>query len=655
MLSFIIEELKTKQPYQPQGPEADDLQSMKADYRIAYQEYFKPNRWLQRKGVVEYMQKCEDSSIGLWTPTRKDSWRNNLTSSIIQEKQDAIVASVADLNLQPEIRSFSMYGNELNGMADALESLIEVCDVQNNTEDKDRYHVRDQLTYGTIAKEVQFVTRMKKGSLVKKENAETGEVSVTKVPETVDGYISTSTIPLDRIILGDVTQPYIWLQPYVFKEYVLKYIDAWAMFHNWPNWKYVKPVTSVPREWGETAAQTEHNYDISNCLVRMVVQESTFLNTYKIALNDVLMTPPGRPMPGKFVDKEYSVAWAPLIPLNAKCAFGESLVYRMRNEAVMRDFFYNALTDRVRQELEPPVVTSFRSALNRQMYRPGSATPVGSDFKVEPLIMPSNGSNLAFEMIQFIEKNISNASVAQVMQGQSQAGGQTAFEIREQIKNSLRVMWNVFSAVAEVKRQETNLKLRLIMEHYPEMGVSKIDSELSEAVGEIKRIFSTRGQAKGGEGERNVAFASLGDKNAFNLSKMLERDELAAKEFGTPRKWHVLDPDTVRKSKHMVYVIVNPTQRRSKQADKMQIMQDYQEFAQNPRIDQDWNTRMRLKASGHDPEEAMVKDDASQGQVQNQVMQGIQRPRAAPGIVGGQSLMPDQQAAQANAIQSEML
>lgn len=621
MLSFIKAELETKQPYNPKGEEALEIQRMKADYTISYLEYFKENRWLQRKGIVEYMQKCEDTSIGLYSPTRLDSWRNNMTTSVVQEKLDTIVAAVADLNLQPELRSYSIYGNELAPMADGLESLIEICDQQNNTEDKDRYHVREQLTYGTIAKEVQFVTRSKKGNLVTKENPLTGEVKTKDIPDVVDGYISTNTIPLDRIILGDVTQPYIWLQPYIFKEYVMKYTDAWAIFRNWPNWKYVKPVTSVPRQWGETASQTERNFDIANGLVRMVVQESTFLNTYKIALNDVLMTQPGRPMPGKFVDKEYSIAWTPLIPLNTKCAFGESLVYRMRNEAVLRDFFYNALTDRVRQELEPPVVTSFRTALNRQMYRPGSSTPVGSDFKVEPLILPNNGSNLAFEMIQFIEKNISNASVAQVMQGQTQAGSQTAFEIQQQIKNSLRVMWNVFSAVAEVKRQETNLKLRLIMEHYPEMGIGKIDGAISDAVGGIKRIFTTRGQAKGGEGEKNVAFAPLGDKSAFNLSKMLERDELSASEFGTPRKWNVIDPEVMRKSKHSVFVIVNPTQRKSKQADKAQIKQDYIEFSQNPLIDQEWNIRQRLKASGYDPEEALKKEEPGVPQLDAQMAQ----------------------------------
>lgn len=620
MMSFILEELKKKVPYTPQGEEADYLNQLRADYEIAAEEYFKTNRWLQRKGIQEYSQKCEDASIGLWTPTTKDPWRNNITTSIIQEKLDAIVSATADLNLQAELRSFSIYGNEMEEAANGLEGLLEIANVENNSEDKVRYDVRNQLTYGTICKEVSFVTRTNRISRIRKDDFVKGEVSYTDLADIQEGRINTNVMPLDRVILGDVTQPHIWNQPYIIKDYTLKYTQAWTMFGQWANWKFVKPFTSITRKWADTAAQSEANYDIANGLVRMLVYEYKWQNKYAIVLNDVLMTDPKRPMPGQFTPPEYSVTWAPLIPISNQCAFGESLVYRMRNEALLRDFFYNALVDRTRQELEPPVVTSFRSVVNRQMYRPGTATPVGSDFKVQPLILPNNGTNSSIQMIEFIEKNLANASIAQIAQGQNAgAGPQTKFEVQQQLKNSLRVMWNVFSAVAESKRQESVLMLRLILEHYPEMGNSKIDDEISNAVGGIRKVFTTRGQVAGGEGQRNVAFASMGEKPGFDLSNMLARDEISAKEFGTARKWNLLDPDTIRKSKHTVFVMVNPSQRKSKQADQAQVMQDYVEFSTNPLIDQEWNTKQRLRASGIDPDDAMKKNAPMQPQAEAQM------------------------------------
>ena len=147
-----------------------------------------------------------------------------------------------------------------------------------------------------------------------------------------------------------------------------------------------------------------------------------------------------------------------------------------------------------------------------------------------------------------------------------------------------------------------------------------------------------------------MAFAPLGDKSAFNLSKMLERDELSASEFGTPRKWNVIDPEVMRKSKHSVFVIVNPTQRKSKQADKAQIKQDYIEFSQNPLIDQEWNTRQRLKASGYDPEEALKKEEPGVPQLDAQMAQmGANNAKQAP----MPAMKTPEDVTQANAMQRE--
>lgn len=631
MLSFVLNDLKNKKPYYPKGVELDYLNSERADFNAASQEYFREHKQLQNKNINDYISACESTGLGLPRMTKKDPWRNNMVTPVVQEKLDAVVAAVADLNLQPELRSFSIHGDEMNEMADGMEGLLEIAHVLNNTEDKDRFHNRQFLQDGAICKDVQFKQQIKKASRIIKESFKDGSIDYKDIPDEVEGRIDVSTIPLNRIILGDVTQHQMSNQPFIFKDYTLKYLEAWALFHEWENWSFVRPVSSVSRMWGETPIQQEFSDDIANGLVRMIIKENVWLNQFSISLNGVLMTKPGRPMPGRFTAKEYSVTWTPLIPLG-KLAFGESMVYRMRNDAILRDFFVNALVDRKRQDLEPPVVTSFRTVLNRQMYRPGTATPVGSDFKVTPLIQAQTGADSAFAMIDFIDKSLSNASISPLAQGQNQGGGITALQIREQMKNQLKVMWNIFSAVAESKRQETNLMLRLIMEHYPEMGVGKVDSAISDFVGGIRKSFSTRGQVKGGEGERKVAFANLDDAPTLKISQMLEREQRAKTDLGSPQKWYLIDPTIMRKSKHVVYVIVNPTQRKSKQADKLQVREDYAVFAQNPLIDQEWNTRQLLKSSGYNPDDALKQEQPNMPQAEAQIAQAGSR-STSPGAL----------------------
>lgn len=607
----VMQEHKTD--YAPKDKEAEYLAQLRSQFSLDWKNHQLESNFFWRKGLDDYMERNEADSYLLPWVTRKDSWRNNTRRQTIAEKIDAVVAAVADLNLTPELNSYDLYGEEVKEAAEALEVCLQYADGQNLTDLKDKFSVRYLLVHGTIAEDVSWMSMMRNAKSSRLD-FETGEVKQGKEMMKPDfERIWSQVHPLNRVVLADRTQPIISLQPHIWKLNVMPYESAEAIFSKWPNWKHVKPIYGTPSdEWTSlvTQQQTEETGDAR--IVRMVTMEDRWRNEFAVILNGVLMTKPGSPMPGNSDLKDYSVTWTQLFPPSPHWAYGTSFVQRLRNDAVLLDFFYNALVDKQRQGLEPPIVSNYRTIMNRNMFRPGNASQGDINFK---RLIDHNGITSAdLQMVQFIEENLNKASTPPIMSGQQGNVPQTAFEVREQMRNALRAMYGVFSSVSEMKRQRAEAELRLILEHYPKLGVGKIKSKVSDAVGGIKQVFTAKGEidknATGGT--KSVSFASLKDVNAPKALEAMEAAEDLAKSQGNPMKQIVVDPNAISEMRHVVQVVINPADRKSKKADKQELIDEYRMYVGNPAIDQQWAAKILLTGHGRDPEEALAKAPAPQ-------------------------------------------
>lgn len=639
--SVAYDDLKEKTPWMPTPDEQAFTLALKNQWQRDYEDHVRPYDFFQRKNLDSWMKRNEEDSYALYRETRKEPWRSNARMKTVQQKIYAIIAAAADLNLQPEVRSFSMYGSEIQGMGDGIEGLLEHAHILDNDENKRKWRYHYLLTQGTISENVRWQVMNRTLRPISKDNFTTGECEFTDSQEEKrEGRIFTQITPLNRIILGDVTQQDINLQPHTWSEYITDYDVTRTMYGKWKNWKHVIPISNTSANiWmdSNTQSQTEDSIQARKCRIR--VYEDIWRNVYAVFINDVLLTQPNRPMPGKSWDKMYSHTWTPLLPLSAHFAYGGSLCEMLHNDAFLRDFFYNALVDTTRQDIEPPLVTSYRNIVNRFMFRPGAVTPVGKDFKLEHAIIRNGGENQAMVMLKFIEENIEKSSVPNIVQGQQGSAQVTAYQIREQIKNALRTMFIFFSAMAEAERQKAVLEIRNIAEYYPTLGVGKIDSELSKLVGGIRKVFMSKGTVTkdGMRGDKQVAFVkNMDNLPTLKIKQALMRDEAASRILGSPRKWHLIDPETMAEAKHLVYVIINPSQRKSKQADEQEAREKNLAYRDEPLISPEWRTRRLLTSQGEDPNEAMVKQDQQQPQ------------QTQPGQPGGPPAVPGQQSTNSN-------
>jgi hypothetical protein len=89
--------------------------------------------------------------------------------------------------------------------------------------------------------------------------------------------------------------------------------------------------------------------------------------------------------------------------------------------------------------------------------------------------------------------------------------------------------------------------------------------------------------------------------------KSMSKDEKNGKRKGNLKKWYVLDSKAIFEMNHVVYVKVNPSQRKSKLADSFEAREDYVELMANPILDQEKVTREYLISKGKDPEKYIRK------------------------------------------------
>jgi len=169
--------------------------------------------------------------------------------------------------------------------------------------------------------------------------------------------------------------------------------------------------------------------------------------------------------------------------------------------------------------------------------------------------------------------------------------------------------------------------LNLILEHYPTMqGGTKMKGKISDTVGGISRVFSSkRPVGPSGEiGQSRVAFADF--ENVDNVRKLQEemnKDEMASSKTSEPRKWTLMDRKAIREHRHVLYIAVNPADRKSKRSTLAKANEDYLKYRGDPAINQQRNAKEMLVKDGKDPDDGWI--------VEQQPMlppgQGVQQPQ----------------------------
>lgn len=301
------------------------------------------------------------------------------------------------------------------------------------------------------------------------------------------------------------------------------------------------------------------------------------------------MTPIGLALP----EGEYSMFYQQASVLHPQMAYGRSFMDNVRPFVAVRDVVSSVLVDSLRQGLEPPLKSRFRTMVNRYMFAPRSVTPMQGEGDLSPLIPPQGAiQNFAIEVLKVYD-DMGNKAFQSPPIAQTGGKAMTKFEVQQILSEYIRTQAGMVGACIAWRKKEARLKLKIGLNHLKEI---------------TNYNFETAGTSS--SLGRNVKFGEIPkskDKYIEAVRKMSEAQNLLKKR-GTRKKFYLVDPETIKDYNFVMKFRVNPQQRDSDAATARETQEKVAMYRLAPNIDQKVVDKILIR-SFHDDETELLKEE----------------------------------------------
>lgn len=573
----------------------------------------------------------------------------NFQSGIVRQKLFALLAPLTNLNLSGDISAYDREGLRIQALGNAMEDIILKTNEMDRDEEKKNLRHYELLKHGTIFVEEVWDTKQKK---VKKMSGKFDGKIDQKWTTRVEKAFARPTrniISGLNVYLGDLTKYDISEQPYIFTVDVIPYNEAETMFGKWERWenvpkKLVKTddtATGVSKDW--TLLDTADDY------VEILRYQDKWNNEFAVVLNGVLMTPVGLPLPWGY--EEYNIAQQNLEPINARFAYGKSLVSRLRNKAALLDEMLRLDILKTQKSLVPPKFNLTGRIISGRTFMPGKI-----NHGIDPrLILNADDKEVQgvtqaeLAMVEKIEASIDNESVSPTFQGQQSEGQQTATEVVELQRQAKLMLGLTIFAVSMLEWKLEWLRLQNLLANWfqPE---DKVVDEARQLLKDKYRHASVERPIEGeGMGRRIV----IPTKNMPNGEAVMMAEDALTEQQGMPVRLTFIDPDEVCSSKITWQIVVRPKEKTTSEMQKLlfrAFMADAQFFG--PKLNVDYLAEEFANIWQRDPTKVFKSNDEMEIAQMQQAQAGMQE--AGAGAVSPRVNMPTPEKAMGNQLKQEM-
>lgn len=594
-------EIRTKDDWQPDEEDAAYRDSLMREFQWAVWQFTNSSAYIAEMSPLEYYEMNLKDSVLVTEPLPdSDDWRNNIRLNDLIDKRDALLSFRESLHLSTEFLVQDALGNPRQPAADMLENLVKYAMEQDEYKEKSKLYNYGLFDFGTQYVRVTWDERQQ---FKRTERAPFDPMNPDAYqsflrPGNVLKKIKTEFVQFNRVFLGDYSQWFINDQPYYFIDAVVPYETAYQMFGQWKRWKYVKGYMPENDAWTDLLPDYELDDNSFNRKVRIRIYEKLSTKETAIFCNSVLMTPRGMKLP----DGMYSLIGQQAGVLNPRFAVGKSFLANIHNYAMIKDLMANIMVDRSRQDLEPPLKSTFRTLLNRHLFRPANVAQIMGTGELTPLIPETAMRNFAMEVFKMFEGQMDKASVAPIVQGQNTPGVDTKYEVQQQLYNSLRQVELWIQASARMEYQIAGKMADLALVHYPKM------SKVGASVDKVKAFVFT---SPDGGTSTEIKFAKMPPESDTEgrmkvLGDMAKR-ERKAKVKGQNLKAYLCDPGEMDGWRWSLRMNVVPNAPESKASVAEDAKKDYLVLLQDAGWDPDFARKLWSKAKGWDYDEAKAK------------------------------------------------
>ena len=500
---------------------------------------------------------------------KKNKYDNNFQSGTIRNKLMSVVSNITNLNLSPDISAFDRDDIEINRLGNGMEHIIYKTEELEEDEEKKIVRTYELLKQGDVfieeiwKNEYEMINTSKSkfnGKLDYKWNKKLKKAFSRPERNIISGL---------GVYLGDIRQPNINRQPYIFTVEVMPYENAKKIFGEWDRWKYV-PKKIVRNEHTQGDQDTTYGWkltELNDDQVEIIKYQDKPSNEYAITINGILMTPKGMPFQWGF--KGYNITQGGLEDITPTFAYHKSMVARLKTDVAIYDEMLRLAVFLTQKAAEPPRANLSGKVISSKSFMPGVTTQ-GINPNQVPL-MDATGStgvtNPIMTMIEKLAQTTDEQSVAKSFAGQQAGVEQTATEVLTVQKQAKAAIGLMVTKCGILEWKLSWLRLQNILENWFE----PTDEIVNETRTALKNKYRTVNRETTIEGEglgRTMVIPTDEDKTP---QEIYDKEEEIEKKTGSPTRILYVNPKLIKSSKLCWNITIRPRERMTSELGKLMV------------------------------------------------------------------------------------
>jgi hypothetical protein len=554
-----------------------------------------------------------------YTSDALTSWRSNAVRPVVRNKVISIAAHSTARVLFPKVFAYDQSNNENRDAATVMTDLLEWSGDQSNYQMNNVYKTLSSLIEPAAISYTDYCETYRNNKVKKDSN---GKWQYKKeLDEDLSGFKEVQ-VPCNELYIENIYERDIQKQGWLIWRKVISYQLAEAKYSSkYNNFKYVYPgVQIVADDINQNFYQAYDNTMRQDCVEEIMYWNKTF-DLLIIMVNGVILTDADNPNPR--IDKQYPFTKFYFEPIMPHFFYGKSLVFKIQSDANIVNNLYQMIIDGTYLNLFPPMVQTGGEAVMGDVIVPGGVTAFKDPNTQMSPIQLANNMNAGMNTLSTVMGSLSESSQEPIMQGASQGGSQTAYEISRVEQNANTVMGLFLKNRANEVVDFGKLRISDIIQYMTIADVDKLESNSDL----VYRTFYLQDKNVGGKSvskkielSNNVPVEMSEEDKLSSSYDVLSEEEGHGKD-GNNIVIYKVNPSFIRDLKYKMAItpdVINPM---SEDLERAFNLEAYDRLIQNPLVDQEAVTREFLLGSY--PKSKKDVDKFLKKQEENPMAQGM--------------------------------
>lgn len=530
-----------------------------------YYQYFNSNERVANTFVDKSKKKSRSSST-------------EISAGTIESKMWSLASNLNNANLSPEVTAYSKDNTMLSQFSQAIEDTINMTRELEEDDEKQIWRMLELLKQGTvfIHEGWHSPTTIKKTLKKKKYN---GEFKVDKSDLWTERFSEAIEYPESQLLygpsvyLGDISEPDMDKQPYVFTVRVTDYnvaeseLGKFEMFQ-----KYVRP--------GDRSASAESQMGYNNTLyhatfnvvntqdnkVEIVHYYDPYNDEFQIYANGVPMLPYGFPLSAVSPGGKIPIAKQILYPLSHKFAYGGSFVssgdVKMISDLI--DEMLKLFVQKTRKSVNPPYLNTTGQFVSPKVLEPGRISMGVDPDAFQPIGQEGSGVTASeFNVLRELQSRVDQSTVSPVFTGNQTKAGTTATEVVELQRQAKLSLGIIMSMATLMEKKMIDLRVPNLMQNWF-FARDMRDTTIQDVRGGLTRLSERKVTREAsipgkGQGERQIIPARSNEVPAPD--EVAAMQDMEERERGMPIQKIFIDIDNLVSWKLWFFTTAQPEEK----------------------------------------------------------------------------------------------